>query len=60
MRLARVNTTPAVAGRLQGMLHTTWCGFGAFARAYFGEDTKNVQAMESLATFRELNRELKK
>lgn len=60
MRLARMNTTPAVAARLQGMLHTTWCGFGPFAKAYFGEDTKNVQAMESVATFRELNRELRK
>ena len=60
MRLARMNTTPAVAARLQGMLHTTWCGFGPFVRAYFGEDTKNVQAMESVATFRELNREMRK
>ena len=60
IRLARMNTTPAVAARLQGMLHTTWCGFGPFARAYFGEDTKNVQAMESVATFRELYREMRK
>jgi hypothetical protein len=60
MRLARMNTTPAVAARLQGMLHTTWCGFGPFVRAYFGDDTKNVQAMESVATFRELNREMRK
>ena len=60
LRLARMNSTPAVAARLEGMLHTTWCGFGAFAKAYFGDDTRNVQAMESVATFRELNREMRK
>jgi len=60
LRLARMNSTPAVAARLEGMLHTTWCGFGAFAKAYFGDDTRNVQAMESVATFRELNREIRK
>jgi len=60
IRLARMNSSPAVALRLQGMLHTTWCGFGAFARAYFGESVSNVAAMESLSTFRELFRELRK
>ncbi len=60
IRLARANSSPAVAARLQGMLHTTWVGFGAFARAYFGEEIKNVQAMESVTTFRELFRELRK
>ncbi len=28
IRLARANSAPAVAARLQGMLQTTWCGFG--------------------------------
>jgi hypothetical protein len=42
------------------MLHTTWCGFGPFAKAYFGEDTRNINAMESVVTFRELYRELRK
>ena len=60
IRLARANSTAAVAARLQGMLHTTWVGFGNFARAYFGEDVRNVQAMESVTTFRELYRELRK
>ncbi len=60
IRLARANSSPAVAARLQGMLHTTWVGFGVFARAYFGEEIKNVQAMESVTTFRELFRELRK
>lgn len=60
IRLARANSTSAVAARLQGMLHTTWVGFGPFARAYFGEDLRNAQVMESVTTFRELYRELRK
>ena len=60
IRLARMNSSPAVAARLEGVLHTTWCGFGPFAKAYFGEDTRNTNAMESVATFRELYRELRK
>lgn len=60
IRLARGNSSPAVAARLQGMLHTTWCGFGVFAKAYFGEETGNVNAIEAVATFRELYRELRK
>ncbi len=60
IRMARMNSSPSVALRLQGMLHTTWCGFGPFARAYFGEEIKNIAAMESVATFRELFRELRK
>jgi hypothetical protein len=60
IRLARQNSSPAVADRLLGMLHTTWCGFGPFARAYFGEETGNAAATESAVTFRELFRELRK
>ncbi len=60
IRVSRMNSSPAVGLRLQGMLHTTWCGFGPFARAYFGEDTKNTNAMESVSTFRELFREMRK
>ncbi|MCC7174786.1 MAG: family 20 glycosylhydrolase [Bryobacterales bacterium] len=60
IRLARANSAPAVATRLQGMLQTTWCGFGAFARAYFGEESRNVNAMEAAAAFRELSREVRK
>ena len=60
IRMARANSSPAVAARLQGMLHTTWVGFGAFVRAYFGESANaNAQALEAVATFRELNRELR-
>lgn len=60
MRLVRQNSAPVVAARMQGMLQTTWVGFGAFARAYFGEEIRNVNAMEAVATFRELFRELRK
>jgi hypothetical protein len=60
IRLARMNSSPAVAARLLGVLHTTWCGFGAFARTYFGEEKNNVPALESVATFRELFAELRK
>jgi hypothetical protein len=60
LRLARANSSPAVAARLQGMLQTTWCGFGPFARAYFGEEIRNRSAMEALVTFRELYRELRR
>ncbi len=60
IRLARMNSAPAVAARFQGMLQTTWCGFGAFAKAYFGEEIQNVNAMEAVTTFRELFRELRK
>lgn len=60
MRAVRQNSSPAVASRLQGMLQTTWVGFGGFARAYFGEEIKSVNATEAVATFRELFRELRK
>jgi len=60
IRLARANASPVVAARLQGMLHTTWVGFGAFAHAYFGDDVRNAQVLESVTTFRELFRELRK
>lgn len=60
IRLARANSTAAVASRLQGMLQTTWVGFGPFARAYFGEEIRNAQVLEAVATFRDLCRELRK
>jgi hypothetical protein len=60
IRDARAHSTPQVRDRLLGMLHTTWVGFGPFARAYFGEE-KNppVQVAESVLCFRELFRELR-
>jgi hypothetical protein len=60
IRLARMNSSPAVAARLLGVLHTTWCGFSAFARTYLGEERNNVPALESVVTFRELFAEMRK
>ncbi len=60
IRATRLSASPKVADRMLGMLQTTWCGFGAFARAYFGEEIRNVEAMEAVTTFRELYRELRK
>ncbi len=42
-----------------GMLQTTWTGFAAFARAYFGEEKTNIAAIEAASCFRELFRELR-
>ena len=59
MRLVRAQAGQPVASRMQGMLQTTWCGAGAFIRAYFGEDSSNRQALEAVQCFRELFRELR-
>jgi len=58
-RLVRAQAGEPVASRMQGMLQTTWCGAGAFIRAYFGEDSSNRQALEAVQCFRELFRELR-
>jgi hypothetical protein len=60
VRSTRMNASGQVAARMQGMLHTTWCGFAPFARAYFGEDFNNAAAVESVVCFRELFREMRK
>jgi hypothetical protein len=57
--LVRAQAGEPVASRMQGMLQTTWCGAGAFIRAYFGEDSSNRQALEAVQCFRELFRELR-
>lgn len=51
----------AIAGRMQGVLQTTWCGFGPFARAYFGEPPAepNVAAVEAAACFKALFRQIR-
>ena len=56
---ARRGAAPAVAARMLGMLQTTWCGLGRFAKGYFGEDTSDARAMEAVNCFRELFRELR-
>ncbi len=60
IRSTRLNASPRVADRMLGVLHTTWCGFARFAKGYFGEDTTDTRVMESVNTFRELFRELRR
>jgi hypothetical protein len=57
----RAQATGAIAGRMQGVLQTTWCGFGPFARAYFGERPAepNVAAVEAAACFKALFRQIR-
>lgn len=59
IRLTRAQAAPPVAARMLGMLQTTWTGFAAFAKAYFGEEKTNIAAMEAASCFRELFRELR-
>jgi hypothetical protein len=60
LRAIRSQASPEVADRARGMLQTTWCGFGPFARAYFGEEKTNQPAMEAATCFRELFKELRR
>ncbi len=60
IRSARANSSRVVAERMLGMLHTTWCGFGPFVRAYFGEEKENSRARESVVVFKELFDELRR
>ncbi len=56
VRLVRGNAPEAIASRMLGMLQTTWCGAGAFIRAYFGEPAANPRVAEAVNCFRELCR----
>lgn len=60
MRLARAAAAPRAAERYLGMLQTTWTGFGRFVKAYWGEDTSNLQANEAAQCFKELMREMRR
>ena len=57
----RAQAAGAIAGRMQGVSQTTWCGFGPFARACFGEPPAepNVAAVESAACFKALCRQIR-
>lgn len=61
IRQVRTHANEAIAGRMQGVLQTTWTGMGAFARAYFNDPTRpiNNNAQEALDCFRALFRELR-
>jgi hypothetical protein len=60
IRSARMNTSPVVAGRMLGVLQTTWTGFGNFAKAYFSEGVADPRGQEAVYCFRELFREMRK
>jgi len=59
IRAVRAHATGAIAARMQGVLQTTWGGFGSFAKAYFGEPPANASVAESVSCFRALFRELR-
>jgi hypothetical protein len=54
IRTMRANANEAIAARLQGVLQTTWCDFGAFVKAYYGEDTSVREAAEAANCFKAL------
>lgn len=60
MRMAKAAAAKDAGERYLGMLQTTWCGFGPFARAYFGEGEVQPNVAEAVLCFRELFRELRK
>ena len=59
IRSVRRYANDAIAVRMLGVLHTTWCGAGPFIRAYYGEDASNAAAVESARAFQRLFRELR-
>jgi hypothetical protein len=64
IRQVRSHATEAIAGRMQGVLQTTWSGIAPFARAYFGEpastgERQSPNLSEALTCFRTLFRELR-
>ena len=64
IRRVRSHATEAIAGRLQGVLQTTWAGIAPFARSYFGEPAQgdarqSGNLAEALTCFRALFRELR-
>ncbi len=59
IRQARKNAPDVLASRMLGILQTTWCGFGPFAKAYFREGTPDPRVVEAVVCFREIFRELR-
>jgi hypothetical protein len=60
IRAARNNATPAIGGRALGVLQTTWCGMGAFVKAYNREGPADTQVSDAVTCFRELFEELRR
>jgi hypothetical protein len=59
IRSVRAHATNAITARMQGVLQTTWGGFGQFAKAYFGEPSASTNVAEAVTCFRALFRELR-
>jgi hypothetical protein len=59
VRDTRAHATSEIGGRMQGIMQTTWVGFGPFAKAYFGEKTGDAEVHEVVQTFRMLFEELR-
>jgi len=52
IREMRAHANPEIAGRVQGLLHTTWGNAGDFVRCYFGEPPANQSVADSVKCFR--------
>ncbi len=59
LRHGRKNSPDPVSGRILGILQTTWCGFGPFVKAYFGEGPAEPRVLESVICFKEIFSELR-
>ncbi len=59
IRAVRAHANEVLAGRMQGVLATTWCGLEQFVKAYFGEGPADPAAAESANTFRAVFREIR-
>jgi hypothetical protein len=58
MRSVRAHSSDEISGRMLGMLQTTWCGMGAFVKAYNGE-AADARVLEAVRCFRELFRQIR-
>ena len=52
LKLVRANDDAKIKNRLQGMMHTTWCGMSPFVKAYYGEENSSKAAKESAECFK--------
>lgn len=60
IRDARAHSSPEIAGRMLGMLQTTWVAFGPFVQAYFKQgEPPRAEVVEAVQCFRELFQELR-
>ncbi|MEW6237268.1 MAG: family 20 glycosylhydrolase [Candidatus Omnitrophota bacterium] len=55
IRSVRQNANELVANRMQGVLHTTWCGMSSFVKAYYAEEASTRRnARETADCFKKL------